>query len=144
MGVTVPPGSSSSSTRAVADSFGARLVGIASVEVDDEGIVVGDVSGDSPSAFFDRIALPMNEILKGVALPSRVQDALDIVGVFAVEDNRRCGRRNGAGGVRVGSVLLEEGNVEDGMDLHGRREVELVGHLAHLVEDLERTHLLGV
>lgn len=83
--MTIPPGLSASSTRAVrrvivsSDSFVARAFGIACMEVQDQRVIGFDIGGDNPGAVGYGVALPVDKVLQvTVCALSRVFGVQDL------------------------------------------------------------------
>src|SRR5260221_2898204 len=86
-----------------------------------------------------RVALPVHEVLQLTSspMPSGVQDGLDLVLLFTIDD-----RRWACEGCAICLRLLiwkEEVDVKDIVDLHRWRESEFVGNRTDLLRDWERS-----
>lgn len=83
---------------------------------------------------------PLDEQLLDGAMTTMLETCLqhsfrDLHGVVRIGEGAGYGRR-------MRCRRLEEGDVEDRVDGGGRRELELVRHVAHLGQDLERPEIL--
>lgn len=132
--MTVTPGSRSSSTRAVEmmESLVARFVWVVGMEGDDHGVVILQVGGQDPGAVGGGVTLPMDEVLQvavaAAALVSGVQYRLHHEGYSSIVADDRVGwLRSVSVWERVAMVLLQEGDVEDRVDLHGVGKLESEG-----------------
>ena len=114
--VTVPPGSSPSSVRAV-DTGEARLVGVLGVEVDDELVVVIELRCRDPGTVRFVKTLPVNEVSELATMKPRIQNGFDLPMFFTVDDLGIRVLRSWSGRKGVREVAFEQGDVENRMHL---------------------------
>src|SRR5260221_9513714 len=85
------------------------------------------------------VAFPVHEVLQltSSSMSPGVQDGLDLVLLFAIDDRRRACERH-AICLRL-LIWKEEIDVKDIVDLHRWRESEFVGNRTDLLRDWERS-----
>lgn len=141
--VTVPPGSSPSSVRAV-DTGEARLVGVLGVEVDDELVVVIELRCRDPGTVRFVKTLPVNEVSELATMKPRIQNGFDLPMFFTVDDLGIRVLRSWSGRKGVREVAFEQGDVENRMNLDRVWKQESEGGLAYRFVDPEGAELFCV
>ena len=97
---------------------------------------MGEVLGRFPCAIFYSVAFPVDKVLNTAMSDATTQNGLDFIFFVIADDDRR---RRFADAARDCVLVrrFKEGDVEDGVYLYGRRQLEFVCASADLANNLE-------